>query len=477
MGFWHTLCVHCGVAPSGGPQEFSDSLSELDEEATKMAAAIAASGLCTLPAAELQPVVRGALDAAQDADFPEGLGYGDYAETFVAVGYWDAHGGDAFFRNLDKWRIPDGRCAEVRRVCNADGYGGKFNTRIVAGEDGEERRVNRPTYCDPPDSPCVFVCERCFYYLKHWIDMGELGPLPDRRCAFPNETEPVSFAGELYEIINVYTGENREFNSLIEDCIDYDGIQNSLQQCQDALLYDGCWKNMDHTARAIEQGLRDDDLVPAVMHDIRAWMFMRPDMWPEPPLKIRTPTFTPYAPLAHSRTPRIATLPLELLVPLLAALPLASLLRLSATCRALRCQLTAPALLDAVLRASLARGALAWLAPVPGLPDDEMRAARETLCEWLPRGAALGEGADPLAHAAFPRLAFVAACCASDSMRSRRRLWGQVRQFARLWREYRVRGWAHDWFFDSRELEGCKDTWVDRPAHWRIDRGEAAADA
>ena len=59
MGFWHTLCVHCGVAPSGGPQEFSDYPKALDKEAAKMAAAVAASGRCALPAGELRALLRG----------------------------------------------------------------------------------------------------------------------------------------------------------------------------------------------------------------------------------------------------------------------------------------------------------------------------------------------------------------------------------------------------------------------------------
>ena len=68
-----------------------------------------------------------------------------------------------------------------------------------------------------------------------------------------------------------------DYSSLIEDAIDYDGIQESLQQCQD-WLYPGCWRNPDHLARAIEEGLRGEELVPAVMRDVRAWMFVRPDM-------------------------------------------------------------------------------------------------------------------------------------------------------------------------------------------------------
>ena len=65
--------------------------------------------------------------------------------------------------------------------------------------------MSEETYCDPPGSPCVFVCERCFYFLEKWI---ELDRLPGRRCGFPKDPELLSFAGELYEIVNVESEES-----------------------------------------------------------------------------------------------------------------------------------------------------------------------------------------------------------------------------------------------------------------------------
>ena len=59
--------------------------------------------------------------------------------------------------------------------------------------------------------------------------------------------------------------------------MEYDGIDKSLQQCQD-YVFPGCWKDARYTAAAIKAGLRGEGLLPAIMRDSRAWMFMRPDM-------------------------------------------------------------------------------------------------------------------------------------------------------------------------------------------------------
>jgi len=46
----------------------------------------------------------------------------------------------------------------------------------------------------------------------------------------------------------------------------------------------------------------------------------------------------------------------------------------------------------------------------------------------------------------FPSLAFVKACYESPSMANRRRIWGIVKQFERLWLDYRTKGWEVDRF-------------------------------
>lgn len=57
--------------------------------------------------------------------------------------------------------------------------------------------------------------------------------------------------------------------------IDYDDIQSSLVQWQMHFIH--CRRGSTHIAQAIEAGLRGQDLLPALLRDSRAWMFMRPD--------------------------------------------------------------------------------------------------------------------------------------------------------------------------------------------------------
>ena len=57
--------------------------------------------------------------------------------------------------------------------------------------------------------------------------------------------------------------------------LDYDGIEASLKQWQTHFW--PCRRGAEHVTRDIEAGLRGADLIPALLRDCRAWMFMRPD--------------------------------------------------------------------------------------------------------------------------------------------------------------------------------------------------------
>jgi hypothetical protein len=86
----------------------------------------------------------------------------------------------------------------------------------------------------------------------------------------------------------------------------------------------------------------------------------------------------------------------------------------------------------------------------PSFYSEAQRAA-EVLTTWLPGATDVGQAAPTdacamLVHPAFPLAAFVRACAAADSMRSRWRLWGMAKQFGVLWRDYRLYGWARDVF-------------------------------
>ena len=166
---------------------------------------------------------------------------------------------------------------------------------------------------------------------------------------------------------------------------------------------------------------------------------------------------------------------MELLLPLLADLPLASILALSSTCRSLRKLITNPFLLDQVLNGAIMSGSLRWLHPVDSLPGNERERAGRSFSTWLHKSVAgnlddQGVGADRdddsdiegcwnhtgeedpmvlLTSPDFPRLTFIRACWDSDSMMNRKRLWGQVKQFEVLWKEYRTNGWQDPVFYPS----------------------------
>jgi len=117
-------------------------------------------------------------------------------------------------------------------------------------------------------------------------------------------------------------------------------------------------------------------------------------------------------------------------------------------------------------------GFLFWLRPVPDMPGD-LENATCALSAWLSsrakaksgqlptcvdpmnEGKPVGTDTDvtsqhvldsPLDDLSFPYIPFVRSCFESPSMKNRRRLWGQVKQVERVWREYRVHGWKVDRF-------------------------------
>ena len=59
--------------------------------------------------------------------------------------------------------------------------------------------------------------------------------------------------------------------------IDYDGIEDTVEQWQDHFIPGR--RGAKHLAKAIVAGLRGAELIPAVLRDCRAWMFMRPDTY------------------------------------------------------------------------------------------------------------------------------------------------------------------------------------------------------
>lgn len=214
--------------------------------------------------------------------------------------------------------------------------------------------------------------------------------------------------------------------------------------------------------------------------------------WPEPPRRVDTaPVFAGFSLDGQVTDSPFMKLPNELLVPLLSELPLLSILSISSTCRHLRNLITAPTFLDVVLKEAIAAGSLRWLLPLASLDDEPVRAYNAVRL-WLPeeyrpryisppppmdidwdKGEYKSDDEDsededlpvrqvpalPVSPSAMllsphlDRLAFLRACWESDSMMNRKRLWGQVKQFERIWADYRLHGWHVDRFYSSDDLK------------------------
>ncbi|KAF8155701.1 hypothetical protein B0H34DRAFT_506636 [Crassisporium funariophilum] len=105
-----------------------------------------------------------------------------------------------------------------------------------------------------------WVSEGCFHYLQAWIDFEGLPR--------PSHSRPLSFAGELYEVVNSHNG--------MVPWISYDGIENTLDQCQYE-YYLGLRKP-DHMLAAMRRLASSEEIHSAMIRDYRCWMFYAPDM-------------------------------------------------------------------------------------------------------------------------------------------------------------------------------------------------------
>ncbi|KAK7689851.1 hypothetical protein QCA50_006490 [Cerrena zonata] len=236
---------------------------------------------------------------------------------------------------------------------------------------------------------------------------------------------------------------------------------------------------------AIRAGLRGKDLISPLLRDCRGWMFMRPDIWPTPSEdEIRPILFQTFNSDGSEQTaPLVALLPTEIFQQILRDMSLSSLLNLSATCRMLRSVITEPSFLDLVLKEALRDGNLRWILPIESFRDEKQR-AYEAVRLWIPDGlssemsikdsttneeslsldatsrsnaleidmASIPSIESLILSPTFPRLAFIRACWDSDYMMNRKRIWEQVKQFEKLWIDYRINGWKVDRFFPSADI-------------------------
>jgi hypothetical protein len=302
------LCVICGISPSGGPLWLLLK-NDLEQVSHDIASEIT-STKDGKEHDEMLDIVREALSSSFADDErqinyipkwrPPGLTDWFAFQRCVAIGHFDGEVGGATLlhdESTGSVKVPSGKKAEARLVNYFSG-GQWFDYKLNGlAEDQygdiiemEEELASRVTAYG--HHPNFFTSEGCYHYLQAWLDLERM---PPRTLAFPMESDPLTFNGEFYEIVNSRHGGRGniyfdlvcttntdshlqdELNGTL-DCIDYDGITTSTK-CDhvQSKFYFGR-RGIKNIAQGIQDGLRGEELIPAILRDCRAWMFMRPDM-------------------------------------------------------------------------------------------------------------------------------------------------------------------------------------------------------
>ncbi|EKM57369.1 uncharacterized protein PHACADRAFT_255091 [Phanerochaete carnosa HHB-10118-sp] len=269
---WDEVCIICGIRPYSGPAWFC---SGRDQVATEIAKEILDAGLVDLPAEGITSTLLKAFSTDSldvfDRCYKSAIDLG-YDHDCIAIGYFDGTGGYVPCNHHGRTLHPTGDDVQIRRVCTPNG--GIFS-ELIEFDRGQRIVAEQDTSCDTywaSDEPTysVWVHVACWTYLQEWLDCS----LPPR---IGRSGLSFTLAGELYEI----TGSRHERQTQVRGwlpCVDYGGTLDAYMdvQYQDYIM--GPRKGSRHIAQALSEGLRDEQLIPAIMKDSRFWMFTRPDM-------------------------------------------------------------------------------------------------------------------------------------------------------------------------------------------------------
>ncbi|KAH8826292.1 hypothetical protein DL96DRAFT_1607638 [Flagelloscypha sp. PMI_526] len=269
---------------------------------------------------------------------------------------------------------------------------------------------------------CPFMDYKCWQYINTWI-------------VRPDDSSK-SLEHELYDIFS----KHMHHGDGISPLLDYGIMSHTWGQSQDSFLQNCsvttalqelCLDTAPNTAAAVSQGLRKEDLASALFADFQTWTFESPDWYGCWPYKSDShseiPIFRSFEVTTNSR-PMLLVLPLELLLLILFPLSLTDIIRASSASKSMRQLLTSPGILPLLLRNMVLNptGALRWIQPC-SLVEGEVDKAHEALRTWVIRD--VDEQCSPLYTIDFPFVDFVRTCLVeSASMKSRRRIWGMIKQ-------------------------------------------------
>ncbi|KAH9896786.1 hypothetical protein C8Q73DRAFT_789105 [Cubamyces lactineus] len=386
MGGYDEVCFLCGIRPEGGPFWWC---SNKEEAARQITNELLEAQSTELPLEEILSMLLKIFDMDR-LDL-----VGDYGSTvhfpfesgIIGIGHFGDDGGYRPCAHHGRPLHPTGDDVQIRRVCNSVG-GGLF-TYLIDFEGGKPVIIPQVTtncdtlyYSDDSPSCNIWVHVACWNYAQDWLDC----PLPPRTGRGGN---PLTFAGELYELVGSRNERQVDARASLP-CVDYGGTLDAYMdknQWQDYIL--GCRKGVRHLARALGAGLRDEQLIPAILKDSNWWMFCRPDIWP------RAPTPGLYDPNPMIKTsdvssqPRakICQLPSEILLELIQHFHLQDIFTLAYTCKDLYVRLLDHNTLILVIRNAMANvsSPLHWIIPVREFPE-EWLAAHDAMKTWMPAG-------------------------------------------------------------------------------------------
>ncbi|KAL0949462.1 hypothetical protein HGRIS_009516 [Hohenbuehelia grisea] len=398
------ICLICSISPGKGPR----SLTYHGHAANLAEEILALRPDLTMDATEIASIVAAALeldwDKYSDVGLPEvegveGLwsGYWDGFYRVVLIGHWkDGDHVGEWVRRLvsnvggtsyihDDRRFPTGVDVAVLRGATVDGssfyeaeHSQTFDEQYGQGSTLAASNAFYPAGLynrADPENPTVLLSMCCFYYLQHWIDFERLPP----PCTLPSG-DTLSLPGELYEIVN--SRSEQQFNTL--PCIDYDGIDGTLEQWQD--FFERARRGVKNVAQAISSGLRGEDLIPALRQDYRCWAFMRTDIWPLPSMAGMAESVYAAHILKETAAPQprwqLNALPNDILFEIFDQIPIPSFLALASTCRSLRARLLSPDVADSFFKHLVYAGELRWILPVPGAPEEDEH-AEDAAIRWL----------------------------------------------------------------------------------------------
>ncbi|KAJ7059620.1 hypothetical protein C8F01DRAFT_1254532 [Mycena amicta] len=291
----------------------------------------------------------------------------------------------------------------------------RWDTVVMTSEDGKsEERIQAETRVGGGQGAPFFCWERPYLYFRDWL----------RHSSKPiSLLDNAGFAERLFRVVNSNHGDacvHRDSSFGLLPCISYGGIEKMEDYGDETVLH------------SVRDGVKNTAAAIAAAHGARFWR-LDDISWPTPP----TSTTRPRVQINPGTSSVLHTSPPEVLIQILALLPLSDLLSLLLLSHGVA-SLVSP-LLDEALWHHVHLGNLYWMLPVAGVKGEVQRASRAAM-KWCnsPRSksAATSQArktTSVLESKDFPFSAFLPACFAADSMRNRERLWKISQQFKVLW--------------------------------------------